>query len=90
MESENPLQHQELAIFHAAMANGSIFRSEKKMRSIAHQVALLNRNGGPQSIDGVVFDFGNPLLNPREWGLDLISHAIMNIPGLGADGIDRE
>jgi hypothetical protein len=90
MENQTPLYHAEMAIFHAAMALEPFCKSEKKLKKFARHVASLNDTGGPEDIDGVLFDFRDPLLNPHQWGLATISHSIMNVPGLGSDGIDRD
>jgi hypothetical protein len=90
METEDPLFHAQMAYFHAAMAMGPFCKSEKRLKQIAGQVALLIHDGGPQIIEGVQFDFRSPLLNPDEWGLNAFSDMLMFIPGLGSASAIRE
>jgi hypothetical protein len=83
METQHPLFHAQMALFHAAMAHGSFCKSEKKLKQIAGQVASLLHTGGPEIIEGVQLDFRSPLLDPNEWSLNVFSDMLMFIPGLG-------
>jgi hypothetical protein len=83
------VNHGELAIYHFALAFGTFTDSKKTIRMFARQVDRLMNTTGPEIIDGVCFDLRHPDLSPREWRFTLFQDMIMNRPGFGLDGPER-
>ena len=70
--------------FHGAMALGPFCKSAKKVKQIAGQAASLLHTAGPEVIDGVLFDFRDPHLDPgTNGGWPQSFRQLCNVPGMG-------